>query len=372
MSRYIEGCENPDVLTPAPSVSSLIQQPIPSVPPLIKQPTPTVITTSSQPHPQTPPIAPPTISFTVEKPITVSDSTANSTITTPSSTTGPIPIPQRYFPNFLKRFSMPSMPTLLRKSPEKRDPVLVAGFPSYESIPEHVESSSSLTNSSLPETSPQILQPSSPVTTISEDSCQPTPPSSLFSSSLIPSNFSPTTNSSRRSSTSSLSGTKPITVYSKPLVSSHEVVTRHKRSASADSNFNQVNRPHLLHETMSIGSQWSIESISLHSENLSELSYETAALGPPLSPATSNQYGDNCFQFKQHFSIFSQYTSDLALEHCDEKLDIPFDDNSLSPIWCMDTWNGTVAVGCGNGQIEVCYVTILLVNKVFYETITII
>ena len=94
-------------------------------------------------------------------------------------------------------------------------------------------------------------------------------------------------------------------------------------------------------DSASIYSRQSAESASLSS-------YDTAELSP--LPVEDKEAG---FNYKEHFSFFSQFTANLALEHsqgCSE--DQPL--CQAAPIWCMDVRNGTIAIGCGNGQIEVC------------------
>ena len=215
------------------------------------------------------------------------------------------------------------MPTILKKSPDKRssDVPSLSNFQSVETIPEH---------SSLPHSSVEV-----PVI----------PPSPISS----PNNAYTSPGSSRSGSLGSSNSTRAVTMYTKPLVSHSEGQTKYKRK-SVDSISNPSIRVHGPHETMSMGSHWSAESLSMLSDSVSELSYETPDTGPPSSPAITKCSG---FQFKQHFSVFSQFTSDLALAHCSTKQDELWDIYAPPPIWCMDSLNGTVAVGCGNGQIEV-------------------
>ena len=64
---------------------------------------------------------------------------------------------------------------------------------------------------------------------------------------------------------------------------------------------------------------------------------------------------DNGYDFTQHFNLFSQYTSNMALEYCvsgrgsEERAPV------VPPVWCMGFWNRVVAVGCSNGQVEVSF-----------------
>ena len=60
------------------------------------------------------------------------------------------------------------------------------------------------------------------------------------------------------------------------------------------------------------------------------------------------------YDFAKHFSIFSPYTSSMALEYCchdDEGSKVT--ETPPPAVWCMDVWNRCIAIGCGNGQIEV-------------------
>lgn len=80
---------------------------------------------------------------------------------------------------------------------------------------------------------------------------------------------------------------------------------------------------------------------------------------PPVSLAGSTSTAadpapeaNGGYNFSRHFNLFSPFTSDLALEFCGE-LSEETPEIAAPPIWCMDVWSNTIAVGCGNGQIEV-------------------
>ena len=64
---------------------------------------------------------------------------------------------------------------------------------------------------------------------------------------------------------------------------------------------------------------------------------------------------DKGYDFAQHFNLFSQYTSDMALEYCGGLSGWGSEQTgpSVPPVWCMAFWNRVVAVGCRNGQLEV-------------------
>ena len=61
---------------------------------------------------------------------------------------------------------------------------------------------------------------------------------------------------------------------------------------------------------------------------------------------------DEGYDFSRHFNLFSQFTSNMALQYCSRKSeDVP---RCKAPaVWCMDMKNKVIAVGCGNGQVEV-------------------
>ena len=327
MSRFIVGCEDPPVVSsPSNSTTSVSKDSLPTstpkpaavTPPISPLPTPTHVL------PTPPPPVPPSVSPPSSLPTSVGS------------------IPQKILPSFLlKRFSMP---TLLKKSPDKRENLL-SSFPNVESIPEHP---SVATPTSI---APPTLIPDSSVTlTTPTTTSSPSPVLQSFPSSTTQSNTptlspAPINNNNNNTSTTGSSSNKG----------------RHTRSHSVDYSLqpSSLQRPS-IDSSVSFGSQWSVESISLLSENPSELSYETA-LTAPLSPLHPPDPADNsgcgCFQFKPHFSLFSQYTSSLALEYNSEEKGEELSDRLSSltpPIWCLDALNGTAAVGCGNGQIEVC------------------
>ena len=99
--------------------------------------------------------------------------------------------------------------------------------------------------------------------------------------------------------------------------------------------------------------------------NLSHLSHATSKSGSRLSltsgflseaqvPQTPDP--ENGYDFVQHFNLFSQYTSNMALEYYAK--DTAHREGSTHqpttpPVWCMDVWHRIIVVGCGNGQIEV-------------------
>ena len=77
---------------------------------------------------------------------------------------------------------------------------------------------------------------------------------------------------------------------------------------------------------------------------------------PPPPPNPEKGY-----DFAKHFNLFSPFTSNMALEFSrvseggDEDWSTRSEVNETPPpaVWSMDVWNNSIAVGCGNGQIEV-------------------
>lgn len=161
----------------------------------------------------------------------------------------------------------------------------------------------------------------------------------------------PSTHSRSSSSMGSSNSTKAVTTYSRPLVSHGQLSSSSKkslRSLSMDSASGGGRNGNS--QEMNSVSNWSAESVSLMSEDNSDLSYGTPEMVlSPLPPIPSG----NGFQFSRHFSFYSQFTSELALMPCPDSVDELWDTYTPSPVWCMDMYRDTVIVGCGNGQIEV-------------------
>lgn len=59
------------------------------------------------------------------------------------------------------------------------------------------------------------------------------------------------------------------------------------------------------------------------------------------------------YDFAQHFNLFSQYTSNMALEYCVSGRGSEEHLPAVPPVWCMAFCNRVVTVGCSNGQLEV-------------------
>ena len=246
------------------------------------------------------------------------------------------------------------MPTLLKKSPDKRENLL-SSFPNVESIPEDpsITTPTSLATPTIMTTSVELTAKGGVATS---NAAQAPPISPPTNNDTGPQATIDQSSDSRQGSTTNTNSTSALSSL------------RHKRSHSMDFSFQSSLQRPSLDSSVSYGSQWSVESISLLSENPSELSYETAYTAP-LSPAHPPGETSGCFQFKSHFSMFSQYTSNLALEYNTgdegkgDEVSLLSDQclSSLAPpIWCLDVLNGTAAIGCGNGQIEVKIIQLLL------------
>ena len=60
------------------------------------------------------------------------------------------------------------------------------------------------------------------------------------------------------------------------------------------------------------------------------------------------------YNFARYFNLFSPFNYHMALQYnCPQQADESPPECSAPPIWCMSCWGQVVAVGCGNGQIEV-------------------
>lgn len=294
MSRYIVGCEDPPPPVPPLSPSS----PKDVIPPEASPITP----------PTSLPLSPPPPSPSPPPPVI-------SSLTSSLISGGPSTIPQRILPSFLlKRF------TNRKISPEKRDPSLLSSPPIVESIPEH------------PTDTPTLALPSLAL---------PTCTTMTISSVTSPTVTTPTLSTFPN----------PNSNISRPLASDNDKPLPSSPLHNRSKSFEYSNSTGV--RSLDSSSQWSVESISILSENPSELSYETA-YATPFSPLPPLPAQDEVFPFKGHFSLFSQYTCNLALEYCEERVEELIAD-TLPPVWCMDASNGTTAVGCANGQVEVRY-----------------
>ena len=78
--------------------------------------------------------------------------------------------------------------------------------------------------------------------------------------------------------------------------------------------------------------------------------FPPSAATPPSPPDPERGY-----DFAKHFNLFSPFTSNMALEYCHRESDQGSQVTETPPpaVWSMDVWKNYIAVGCGNGQIEV-------------------
>ena len=125
----------------------------------------------------------------------------------------------------------------------------------------------------------------------------------------------------------------------------------HARNRSLGSvNFNHILPPSTLssrHESLGNLSVLSHAS----SKTGSRISLTSGFLSEAQVPQTPDP--ENGYDFVQHFNLFSQYTSNMALEYYTARRENSTHQQTTPPVWCMDVWNRIVVVGCGNGQIEV-------------------
>ena len=125
----------------------------------------------------------------------------------------------------------------------------------------------------------------------------------------------------------------------------------HARNRSLGS----VNFNHILPPSTLSSHQGSLGNLSLLSHASSKTGSRLSLTSGFLSEAQVPQTPDpeNGYDFVQHFNLFSQYTSNMALEYCTARREGPTHQPTTPPVWCMDVWNRIVVVGCGNGQLEV-------------------
>lgn len=127
--------------------------------------------------------------------------------------------------------------------------------------------------------------------------------------------------------------------------------SRNRSLGSIDVDYHTILPPATPAITISM-THGSVSNLSNNSTCGSEFSTESGfpkmSELPQLPPDPSVGY-----DFAQHFNLFSQYTSDMALEHCLERRSNEEKDTSVPPVWCMACKNKVVAVGCGNGHVEV-------------------
>ena len=110
-------------------------------------------------------------------------------------------------------------------------------------------------------------------------------------------------------------------------------------SATLNSTQGSCSNLSLMSNASTYGSQLSINLNFMHTSHV------------PKTPDP-----DNGYDFAQHFNLFSQYTSNIALEYCLGERNSEEQGPTVPPVWCMAFMKRVVAIGCGNGQVEVSLV----------------
>ena len=133
-------------------------------------------------------------------------------------------------------------------------------------------------------------------------------------------------------------------------------VPQHRPTHARNRSLGSVTFNHILPPSTLSSHQGSLGNLSLLSHATSKtgsrLSLTSGFLSEAQVPQTPDP--DNGYDFVQHFNLFSQYTSNMALEYYTARREGSTHQPTTPPVWCMDVWNRIVVVGCGNGQIEVC------------------
>ena len=132
-------------------------------------------------------------------------------------------------------------------------------------------------------------------------------------------------------------------------------IPRQRPTHSRNRSLGSVNFNHILPPSTISSRQESLGNLSLLSRASSKSGSRISLTSGFLSEAQVPQTPDpeNGYDFVQHFNLFSQYTSNMALEYYTACRESSTHQPTMPPVWCMDVWNRIIAVGCGNGQIEV-------------------
>ena len=153
--------------------------------------------------------------------------------------------------------------------------------------------------------------------------------------------------------TNRLSSHRPGHSRNNSLTSSFPTRPSHSRNSSLGAISHRSHSRNNSFGNISVGeiSLLSNASESMHSIN--SVNIDSSVVQPKTYQQTDPQTASNeGYNFARHFNLFSQFTSNMALEYCSQRTEeTPM--ITAPPIWCMDVWNQVVAVGCGNGQIEV-------------------
>ena len=132
-------------------------------------------------------------------------------------------------------------------------------------------------------------------------------------------------------------------------------IPRQRPTHARNRSLGSVNINHILPPSTLSSRQESLGNLSLlsHASSMtgSRISLNSGFLSEAQMPQTPDP--ENGYDFVQHFNLFSQYTSNMALEYYTARKESSAHLPPTPPVWCMDVWNRIIVVGCGNGQIEV-------------------
>ena len=139
-------------------------------------------------------------------------------------------------------------------------------------------------------------------------------------------------------------------------------VPRQRPTHARNRSLGSVNFNHILPPSTLSSHQGSLGNLSLlscaSSKTGSCISLTSGFLSEAQVPQTPDP--ENGYDFVQHFNLFSQYTSNMALEYYTARRESSTHPPTTPPVWCMDVWNRIIVVGCGNGQIEVGVATVIM------------
>ena len=139
-------------------------------------------------------------------------------------------------------------------------------------------------------------------------------------------------------------------------------IPRQRPTHARNRSLGSVNFNHILPPSTISSRQESLGNLSLLS-HASSMTGSRISLtsGFPSEAQVNPQTPDpeNGYDFVQHFNLFSQYTSNMALEYYTARRESSTHPPTTPPVWCMDAWNRIIVVGCGNGQIEVGVASII-------------
>lgn len=139
-------------------------------------------------------------------------------------------------------------------------------------------------------------------------------------------------------------------------------IPRQRLTHARNRSLGSVNFNHILPPSTLSSHQGSLGNLSLLSRASSKTGSCISLTSGFLSEAQVPQTPDpeNGYDFVQHFNLFSQYTSNMALEYYTARRESSTHPPTTPPVWCMDVWNRIIVVGCGNGQIEVGAASVII------------